>query len=35
MYVCILSEMGGQNDKDHLKNFKLHRIISKKKKKNL
>ena len=29
-YVCILSGIGGQNDKVYLKNFKLFRIIQKK-----
>ena len=31
--MCILLGMGGQNDKVHLKNIKLFRIIPKKKKK--
>ena len=30
MCVCILSDIGGQNDKVYLKNFKLFRIIQKK-----
>ena len=29
--MCILLGMGGQNDKVHLKNIKLFRIIQKKK----
>ena len=29
--MCILLGMGGQNDKVHLKNIKLFRIIPKKK----
>ena len=29
--MCILLGMEGQNDKDHLKNIKLFRIIPKKK----
>ena len=33
--MCILLGMGGQNDKVHLKNIKLFRIIPKKKKKSL
>ena len=32
--MCILLGMEGQNDKVHLKNIKLFRIIPKKKKKN-
>ena len=30
--MCILLGMGGQNDKVHLKNIKLFRVIPKKKK---
>ena len=31
IYICILLGIGGQNDKGHLKIFKLFRIIPKKK----
>ena len=33
--MCILLVMGGQNNKVHLKNIKLFRIIPKKKKKKI